>query len=227
MLTNWRKLILTRAERWLSRHQTPLPLRELGWKMVLFVARCGKSNPLSFGLRLIFDHKKMRAGMGWALVLGVILAVISVPGATLAANSGGQLEVATVSDGEVTPRTNTAVQVPLPSVDISQKFWLLHPAIDMVTPSGTRVKPVMAGRVKTIGYERFGYGNFVIVEHEGGYESLYAHLSKVEVTDGQVVKLETVLAESGTTGRSTGPHLHLEIHYEGKAVDPATILGIK
>lgn len=227
MAINWKPIIIKRAELWLTKYWTPLPLKELGWRLILFATKCGKSNPVSFGLRLIFDHKRTRVGIGGGLVLAMMTAIVIVPSTSMAANVGGKVDLTLASAGDVSPKTNTAVQIPIATVEISQRFWLLHPAIDMVTPVGTQVKPVMAGTVKMTSNDRFGYGNHVIVDHGNGYESLYAHLSKVSVKEGQRVELETNLGNSGSTGRSTGPHLHLEIHYEGKAVDPAPILGIK
>ena len=65
-----------------------------------------------------------------------------------------------------------------------------------------------------------GYGNLVIVEHAGGWSSYYAHLDKYAVKAGQEVRQGELLGGAGTTGYSTGPHLHFEIRYQGRPVDP-------
>jgi murein DD-endopeptidase MepM/ murein hydrolase activator NlpD len=86
----------------------------------------------------------------------------------------------------------------------------------------------MAGTVRATNYDLFGYGNHVIVMHEEGYESLYAHMSEIEVKPGQEVKNETVIGGVGSTGLSTGPHLHLEVRQEGQLLNPAELVpGVK
>jgi murein DD-endopeptidase MepM/ murein hydrolase activator NlpD len=67
----------------------------------------------------------------------------------------------------------------------------------------------------------------IVVSHGPEFESLYAHLSKINVFVGQEVNTGTIIGLSGSTGRSTGPHLHLEIHQDGKLINPALILGVK
>lgn len=228
MAINWKPIVLCRAELWLSKQRTPLFLKEIGWRLILLATRCGKSNPISFVLRLVFDHKRTRVGIGAVLVLGVFISsVLLVPLTPFAANTGGKLELATLSEGEFTPRTELTVQTPLVDMTVSQGYWLFHPAIDLAVAQGSRVKPVMSGQTLEVGKSRFGYGNYVMIDHLNGYTSRYAHLSEIWVQEGHMVNLQSTLGLSGSTGRSTGPHLHLEIHYEGKSVNPAVMLGIK
>ena len=70
----------------------------------------------------------------------------------------------------------------------------------------------------------YGYGNRVVVDHGNGYTSLYAHLSNIYVSVGQTVSRGQLIGQMGSTGRSTGIHLHLEIHYKGAALNPLVIL---
>jgi len=98
-----------------------------------------------------------------------------------------------------------------------------HKGIDMGCHSGTRVHAARSGEVVFSGYQE-GYGNLVIVEHEFGYRSYYGHLSKRLVKNGQRVKPGEIIAMSGNTGRSTGPHLHFEIRKNGRAMNPMTFL---
>jgi len=98
-----------------------------------------------------------------------------------------------------------------------------HKGIDMGCPSGTKIHASRSGTVVFTGYEG-GYGNLVIIEHEFGYRSYYGHLSRKVVKVGQVVKPGQVIALSGNTGRSTGPHLHFEIRKNGRALNPMTFL---
>jgi murein DD-endopeptidase MepM/ murein hydrolase activator NlpD len=73
----------------------------------------------------------------------------------------------------------------------------------------------------------FGYDKMIVVSHGPDFESLYANLSQINVKVGDSVTTDTVIRLSGSTGRSTGPHLHLEVHQDGKAIDPGSILGLK
>lgn len=94
-----------------------------------------------------------------------------------------------------------------------------HEGIDMALPVGSAVYATADGVVIYAGWQR-GYGNVVKIQHELGIETRYGHLSKIHVTQGQRVSRGTRIADSGNTGRSTGPHLHYEVRVNGTAVDP-------
>lgn len=98
-----------------------------------------------------------------------------------------------------------------------------HNAIDIVAPEGTPVKAAMDGRVADTGYNAI-YGNYVILSHPEGYQTLYAHLSKITIKRGASVQQGTLLGAVGTTGYSTGPHLHFGVFKRGSAVDPLKLL---
>ncbi|OEU87608.1 hypothetical protein DB35_27825 [Streptomyces abyssalis] len=102
-----------------------------------------------------------------------------------------------------------------------------HTGVDFAAPTGTTVRSVGTGRVELAG-EAGSYGNAVIVHMKDGKHVLFAHLSKITVRLGRVVRANTVLGESGNTGRSTGPHLHFEVRAKrgyGTEVDPVTYLA--
>jgi murein DD-endopeptidase MepM/ murein hydrolase activator NlpD len=99
-----------------------------------------------------------------------------------------------------------------------------HNGIDIAIPEGTPITPVAAGVVIFSGL-RPGYGYTVLVEHANGMITLYGHNSRLEVGQGQAVDQNTVLALSGNTGRSTGPHLHFEAWQAGTNVTPAFMPG--
>ena len=82
----------------------------------------------------------------------------------------------------------------------------------------------MGGMVKTAAYTRFGYGNYIIINHGSSYKSLYAHLSKIIVEKNQEVDKGTVIGLVGSTGLSTGSHLHLEVWENDHPINPLTIL---
>lgn len=95
-----------------------------------------------------------------------------------------------------------------------------HAGMDFTAPTGTEVMATGDGTVSFVGWKQ-GYGNTVIVNHGFGYETLYAHLSKQLCKVGQKVKRGDVIAEVGSTGKSTGPHLHYEVHVQGQHQDPS------
>lgn len=94
-----------------------------------------------------------------------------------------------------------------------------HQGMDFTAPTGTEIFATGNGQVSFVGWKQ-GYGNTVIVDHGFGYQTLYAHLFKALVRQGQKVKRGDIIALVGNTGKSTGPHLHYEVHYNEKAVDP-------
>jgi murein DD-endopeptidase MepM/ murein hydrolase activator NlpD len=102
-------------------------------------------------------------------------------------------------------------------------LWNMHRGYDIVGAIGTSVKASNEGRVIYTG-ENTLYGKYVLLSHQGGFQTLYAHLSKWVVSEGQTVVQKQKIAEVGNTGRSTGPHLHFSIYYNGDALDPGRYL---
>lgn len=99
----------------------------------------------------------------------------------------------------------------------------LHAGIDFRARSGTEIHPSGVGTV-TVAGRNGGYGNMVEIDHGGGLTTRYAHLSRVLVKVGDHVETTDTIGLSGTTGRSTGPHLHYEVRRDGKAIDPMRFL---
>lgn len=112
-------------------------------------------------------------------------------------------------------------QVPVVEFRVTQKFNWRHTGIDLAAKVGSEIRPVVSGKVVKVEKNWIGYGFHVVVEHEDGHETLYAHMSKISVGEGQMVDKQTVLGEVGSTGNSTGPHLHLEVRRGGKLVNPS------
>ncbi|WP_322030686.1 M23 family metallopeptidase [Paraburkholderia sp. J76] len=100
-----------------------------------------------------------------------------------------------------------------------------HPGIDLVAPAGTPIFAAASGRVVFAG-PKAGYGNAVEIDHGNGFVTRYGHASKIDVRVGQIVQPHEHIADVGTTGRSTGPHLHFEVLVAGRAVDPAAYLAL-
>lgn len=100
----------------------------------------------------------------------------------------------------------------------------LHQGIDFATgKQGEEVLAMAAGVVSFSGYKE-GFGNMVQLDHGNGFETLYAHARTTQVKVGDVVKKGQVIALSGTSGRATGPHVHFEVHKNGRVVDPASYI---
>ena len=94
-----------------------------------------------------------------------------------------------------------------------------HSGVDMACSQGTNVYAALAGTVTTVGYNSV-YGNYIIITHHSGYKTLYGHLSATLVTKGAKVLTDTRIGKVGSTGMSTGPHLHFTVFKFGKTVDP-------
>ncbi len=98
-----------------------------------------------------------------------------------------------------------------------------HTGLDIATSSGTGIRPISAGTVSYAGYKG-SYGNLIIVDHSNGIQSYYAHCSALYVSSGQSVDTNSTIGAVGSTGNSTGPHLHLEIRIDGSPVNPQNYL---
>jgi murein DD-endopeptidase MepM/ murein hydrolase activator NlpD len=98
-----------------------------------------------------------------------------------------------------------------------------HPGIDIAVPIGSAVRASGGGSVLQTG-EEAEYGLFVLLEHPGGYQTMYGHLSRVTVAPGQPVEAGQVVGLSGNSGRSSAPHLHFEIRQDGQSIDPRTLV---
>jgi murein DD-endopeptidase MepM/ murein hydrolase activator NlpD len=102
--------------------------------------------------------------------------------------------------------------------------WALHPGIDLRAEEGTTVRATASGKVVTAGFAG-GYGNMVEIDHGEGISTRYGHLSAILISDGQFVAAGTPIGRVGSTGRSTGPHLHYETRVDGEPVDPLRFLN--
>jgi murein DD-endopeptidase MepM/ murein hydrolase activator NlpD len=110
------------------------------------------------------------------------------------------------------------------SSEFGQRWGKMHKGIDLAAESGEPVYAIADGQVIYAGDGLRGYGNVVIIEHDGRMSSLYAHNSELKVKKGDTVSQGTLIALLGSTGHSTGPHVHFEIREGDTAVDPATVL---
>lgn len=102
-------------------------------------------------------------------------------------------------------------------------FRRIHKGVDISLRTGDTVRAALPGIVRDISFEPGGYGNYIVLAHKNGIETRYAHLNGVLVTKGDKVTSGSPIGLGGTTGNSTGPHLHFETRYRGVAVDPLSV----
>ncbi len=107
---------------------------------------------------------------------------------------------------------------------ITQNFAWYHPGVDIANNAAPAVLAADAGTVVYSGWDPSGYGNKVMISHGNGYTTLYGHLQKIYVVSGQTVARGNAIGQMGSTGRSTGTHLHFEIYTPGGRVNPLSML---
>jgi murein DD-endopeptidase MepM/ murein hydrolase activator NlpD len=118
-------------------------------------------------------------------------------------------------------------KVPVPGPVTSAfgpRRYRFHYGTDLRLNVGDSVVSAFSGKVRIIEYEARGYGNYIVIRHDNGLETVYGHLSAVLVNLNQKVRAGELIAYGGNTGHSTGPHLHFETRYIGNAINPATIV---
>jgi len=107
---------------------------------------------------------------------------------------------------------------------ITQRYSWYHRAIDIANKNAPAIVAAAPGRVVATIYSRVGYGNHVIIDHGNGYQTLYAHMSRIYVKKGQTINAGQAIGQMGSTGRSTGIHLHFEVIKNGVKLNPLTVL---
>jgi murein DD-endopeptidase MepM/ murein hydrolase activator NlpD len=104
-----------------------------------------------------------------------------------------------------------------------RSYEACHPGIDIAVPTGTPIRAAAGGRVAIAGWVG-GYGNYTCIQHSASLSSCYGHQSSIQVSVGQTVSQGQVIGLSGSTGNSTGPHLHFEARINGSVVNPMNYL---
>jgi len=107
---------------------------------------------------------------------------------------------------------------------ITQLYWYGHRAIDIGAPTGSALHAADGGYISFAGWTDVGYGYLVVIDHSNGYKTYYAHMSNIYVYEGQAVERGQVIGAVGSTGYSTGPHLHFEVRYNGVQQNPRAYL---
>ena len=138
--------------------------------------------------------------------------------------------------GQPTPINSNKFYKPLSSYTVTSRFgsrsywyqgrWVtdIHTGIDLAAPSGTPVMAAKGGTVVFAGWNTQGYGNLIIVDHGNGQRTYYAHLSQISINNGATVSAGQAIGKVGSTGNSTGSHLHFEVRMNGVAQNPQSYL---
>jgi murein DD-endopeptidase MepM/ murein hydrolase activator NlpD len=125
----------------------------------------------------------------------------------------------------------TGFAMPTTNTKITSKFGprrrRMHNGIDVKVYIGDTIRAAFSGKVRMVKYERRGYGQYVVIRHDNGLETIYGHLSKQLVKEDQYVEAGEVIGLGGNTGRSTGSHLHFETRFLGQAINPALLFDFE
>ena len=129
------------------------------------------------------------------------------------------------------PLKTLSWRMPLPKMVVTSDFGMRrhrwHYGIDIRLERGDSVCSAFYGIVRLSNYQRRGFGHYVVVHHYNGLETIYAHLSKRLVKEGEIIRAGDVIGLGGSTGRSSAPHLHLEVRYEGLPINPNEIFDFE
>ncbi len=179
------------------------------------------SHPLSRVVRPLFEKKRIKSALG-----GLFSMTSLASGLFLLQGDKSLIEASfTPISEEVAMETKLSVSRVVPGMTgISQEYHIGHAGIDITAPLGSKIISLKKGKVITVGVSAFGYGRYIEVDHGDNLKTLYAHMGKIQVEEGEEVDVERALGEVGLTGRTTGPHLHLEIYLNGNKVNPRTYL---
>ena len=187
--------------------------------------------------RSFLIHSGQAAALAGIAVLAMAAAPLAVPAdvATTSALAMPEAPPMTAVAEPAGPVTRLiAFEAPVRDYAVNSPFGLRrlpgqaarhHEGVDIAAPRGTGVFVSAEGSVLRTGYDPTGYGRFVEIRHPNGMTTLYGHLSRLDVASGDTVKAGARIGLVGSTGRSTGPHLHFEVRRGERQVNPAKVMG--
>lgn len=173
-----------------------------------------RPNNLEFPYRLQPDTQIMVPGAVRELFVWTPPDLSSVGGTSV---EGGSIRPVIVGTGTFI--------YPVNSRNYTQFFWYGHPGVDIALAEGSAVYASDTGTVTYAGWNVYGYGNLIVINHGNGYETFYAHLSSFNVVPGQIVYQGNVIGGTGNTGNSSGPHIHFEIRINNNRDNPCWYIG--
>ncbi len=217
---NEQRKFLLKAKNFLQ--QKTAPIRQL----TVPLSRIRKGSKVSRLGRLFLEKTKQK------VIAGVLLVAVLPLGSFSGQITTSQAEAILTPEAMAASHLNEeqiivpnkTIQFPLKNFYISQGYHFYHQAIDLAAPYGTPIYPIANGQVVLVSFNRYGLGNYLTIRHGAGFYSVYAHLSFINVQRGEKVNQETIIGRVGSTGHSTGPHLHLETIVEKQKINPLTIL---
>jgi murein DD-endopeptidase MepM/ murein hydrolase activator NlpD len=175
--------------------------------------------PFSKYSRKFFEKVKIQKIVS-GIVVASLFSVVVLPSSITQAQSEFEKNYANLNEVQIEITTENSVRLPLDKFTISQGYTFFHKGIDFAAPTGEEIFPIMDGVVEKTAYDRFAFGNHVVVNHGSGIITLYAHLSKISVKEGQNITKNETIGTVGSTGWSTGSHLHLQVWDEEGLVNP-------
>lgn len=186
-------------------------------------------------MRSFLTHSGQTLGLGAMAVMAMAAAPYAMkPEAGVAADGPMAPPLIAQAEDMGPPIRIIRFEAPVRGHDVNSRYGTrslpgeagprLHAGIDIAAPTGTPVLATSEGVVVSTGYDRAGYGRYVEVRHPNGLRSFYAHMSAVDVQTGDAVTGGQAIGKVGSTGYSTGPHLHFEIRRGGARLNPAGYL---
>lgn len=186
-------------------------------------------------LRGLLVQSSQGAALAGIAVLAMAMAP-AIPEPAIEPGSLPELPPVTAVAEPAGPVTRTILfEEPVRGFPINSRFGMrrlggergarMHKGVDIAAPTGTAVYSSAEGEVLRIGRQPDGYGNFIEVLHPTGKTTLYAHLSRIDVASGDRVMAGERIGLVGSTGYSTGPHLHFEVRRDGVQVNPSRVVG--
>lgn len=173
---------------------------------------------LSRMVRKVFESKNIKRILGLNLTCTILVMSIFSP-----TSAAFDQQEAVLDKPQASVKTETVFRIPVEGF-VTQNYHFYHLGIDIAGNFQKPIFPIANGKIREIEYGSFGYGHKVIIDHDNGYSSLYAHMGDINVKAGDEVTKDTVLGFVGVTGWTTGPHLHLEIHKDEQPINPTEVL---
>ena len=183
--------------------------------------------------RSFLIHSGQAAALGVVAVLAMAAAPLSSPETDVSAAPEAPPATAVAEPAGPVTR-EIAFEAPVKGYSVNSPFGLRrlpgqaarrHEGVDIAAPRGTGVYVAAEGAVIRTGYDAAGYGRFVEIRHPNGMTTLYAHLSRLDVASGDRLGAGERIGLVGSTGRSTGPHLHFEVRRGDRQVNPVKVMG--
>lgn len=205
-------------------------LNQFDWtsKLQSGLAHWSITTPSSSQVRRFLASYRWRRQLGLGLACACLITGL-FSRQDIAAVKPSQLQPihSSLSQQALSLTTQSSIRAPLEHTFLTQGYHTGHLALDLKGYRGQPVYPIMKGTVTKAVKAQTGYGYHVVIDHGSDFISLYAHMSQIYVTPGQTVTTQQAIGAVGSTGRSTGNHLHLEIIDQGKKINPLLIIGGK